>query len=392
MQSVATTSLPIDLAMAAQDIPHPTRRAGRVLTAALLASSLVALAVSAPAGAAITTFGSPLSSPATLDTTASLNYVGTFTPVPPNPEAPNGVFHTAHWGADAALWNQSLAGHSAASPDTGQAVKLRLEGCAQSAPGGPPPLTQIHFQDLSPVSGGVRINLSSGAFDIPVCGENGASGATITTYEPINLCVAKGDYVAFNDEGGYVPYVYRAGVAFQVMAPSTGSDMNSFIRGNGTNNGATLSSTDTSANDGFAENRNEELTMQVVLGTGPDETHICPGGSAGLPPPLPALRIRPQTDGVNHSRIVAVAVYCRPAGGCHGSATLTPGTQLSGYAPSRPLGRANFNLPGNKTSHLQIRVSASLMATIRKHRGASTVLTVSMGGQAFSGPVVVKIF
>ena len=30
--------------------------------------------------------------------------------------------------------------------------------------------------------------------------------------------------------------------------------------------------------DGFASNRNEELMMRVTLGTGPDATHVCPGG------------------------------------------------------------------------------------------------------------------
>ena len=50
--------------------------------------------------------------------------------------------------------------------------------------------------------------------------------------------MSTGDYVAFNDEGGYVPYIYRSGVPYQVLGAARGSVMNSFIRGNGTNNGA----------------------------------------------------------------------------------------------------------------------------------------------------------
>jgi len=69
--------------------------------ASLLASGLLAglLALAAPmsASAALTTFGSPLSVPATLNTAENLAYQGTFTPVPPNPEAPNGLFHTFHY-------------------------------------------------------------------------------------------------------------------------------------------------------------------------------------------------------------------------------------------------------------------------------------------------------
>src|ERR1700722_18852829 len=74
----------------------------------LLAGLFVSLAPAA-SRAAVTTFGSPLSVPATLNTTENLNYKGTFTPVPPAPDAPNGIFHTNHYGADTALWNVGLA-------------------------------------------------------------------------------------------------------------------------------------------------------------------------------------------------------------------------------------------------------------------------------------------
>ena len=146
----------------------------------MLAALLTALAP-ASSPAAITTFGSPLSVPATLNTAKNLDYQGTNTAVPPSPEAPNGVFHTAHFGADTALWNEAAAGRSQRVPTDGQVLKLRLEGCAQAAPGGPTPLTQIHFQDLSPLpGGGVKANISSNPFYIPICGQNGASGSTIS--------------------------------------------------------------------------------------------------------------------------------------------------------------------------------------------------------------------
>jgi hypothetical protein len=352
----------------------------------LLLAGVLALLSPAAGSAAITTFGSPLSVPATLNTTDNLDYYGTYTPVPPSPEAPNGLYHTNHWGADTALWNARIAGGQPSAPVTGQAVKVRLEGCAKPASGGPPPETQIHFQDLSPLpDGGAKVNLTSQPFDIPVCGHNGASGSTVTTYEPINLCVAQGDYVAFNENGGYVPYIYRSGVPFQVIGSASGSTMNSFIRGNGTGNGSTLSAHDTSANDGFASNANEELMLQVIEGTGPDATHICAGGTAGRPAVLPALKIRPQTDGVNHSRMISVAVYCRPTGGCAGLATLGLSSQTSGY------GQTAFSLAGNKTSHVAIRVSPRLMSMIRRKHGVSVVVTAAMGGQTFSQKITVKI-
>src|SRR5207248_2258015 len=81
---------------------------------------------------------------------------------------------------------------------------------------------------------------------------------------------------------GYDPHYYRAGVPYQVIGAVPGSTMDSFIRNNGVGNGTTTSPGETGANDGFASNRNMELMLQVALGTGPDATHICAGGTAGL--------------------------------------------------------------------------------------------------------------
>ncbi len=252
---------------------------GLALTLPLVALFL-ALAP-ASSSAAITSFGSPLSEPATLNTAENLSYVGTYTAVPPAPDAPNGVFHTFHYGADTALWNVKLAHGTPRSPATGQALEISLEGCAKAASGGPPPLTQIHFQDVSPLpGGGAKVNLTSAAFVIPICGSHRASGSTVTTYKPLNLCVRRGDYVTFNDEGGYVENVYRAGVPYRVLGRARGSLADSFLRNNGTGNGAIMSSSQTFANEGFTANRGEELMLRVQLGTGGDATHICPGGTS----------------------------------------------------------------------------------------------------------------
>jgi hypothetical protein len=338
------------------------------------------------ASAAITTFGSPLTGPATLNTSEGLGYLGTYTQVPPSPEAPTGVIHTSHFGADTALWNVSLPGASAAAPATGQAIQVKIEGCALAAAGGPAPLTQIHLQDLTPLpGGGAHVDLTSQPFDLPVCGEGGASGTTITTYEPTNLCVSAGDYVALNDEGGFVERYYRSGVPYLVIGSSSGAALDSFIRGGGTGDGAVIRSGDTTNMDGFVANADEELMLQVTLGTGPDATHICAGGTAGAPAVLAPLHIRPQTDGVNHSGFIAVAVYCRPASGCGGQATLG----LAGKAASYT--RASFSLPGSRTGHVQLHISPALMRQIRRHHGVSAQLTLTMGGQTFSQPITIKI-
>jgi hypothetical protein len=362
------------------------RNPRRALACVLLAGLLAAVAPAA-SPAAITTFGSPLSVPATLNTAENLGYPGTFTPVPPNPEAPNGLFHTFHYGADTALLNVASAEGVPQAPATGQAVKVSLEGCAEAAPNGPSPLTQIHFQDVSPLpnGAGAKVNITSQGFEIPVCGQNGASGSTVSTYEPINLCVSAGDFVDFNDEGGYVPNVYRNGVAYQVLGSVSASTMDSFIRGDGTGNGATLSSSFLGADEGFAVNRGAELMLRVTLGTGSNATHICAGGTAGAPPVLPVIRISPQTDGINAQRIVAVAVYCRPATGCDGVATMSFG----GHQAS--VGNSHFSLRGDATSHLPIRLAPSLLRLIRAHNGVNATLTAVVAGKAFTQTIAVKI-
>jgi hypothetical protein len=362
-----------------------TGRGWRLIGALLLAGVLLSMAP-ASSPAAITTFGSPLKVPATLNTAEDLDYPGTLTPVPPSPDAPNGIFHTFHYGVDTALWNVAPVNGDSRVPATGQALKVSLEGCAQQVAGGPPPLTQTHFQDISPLpDGGAKVNLTSQPFEIPVCGQNGASGATVSTYEPVNLCVSAGDYVAFNDDGGYVENVYRAGVPYQVLGAVAGSTTASFLKDGGTGNGATLSPSQRAANDGFSTNHNAELMLRVTLGTGHDATHICSGGSGGLSL-LPPISVKPQTDGVNHDRIVAVAVYCRLSPGCKGVATMTlPGANAT-------VGRSGFSLLQNRTAHVHIRLSSRVISMIRAHHGVSTTLTAVVGATTVNQTISVKIF
>jgi hypothetical protein len=369
--------------------PPASRRAlaARCLTAGLLVALAALLARAAGAPAAVSTFGSPLSRPATLNTTDNLSYYGTFTPVPPNPEAPNGLFHTPHWGADAAIWNAALAGGQATAPADGQALKIRLEGCAPPATKGPPPLAQIHFQALSPLpGGGAKVKLTSQAFDLPVCGQHGASRSSVSTYEPVNLCLSKGDYVSFNDEGGYVPFVYRAGVPYQVIGSSPGSTMDSFIRSHGTGDGAVLSAGDRSANDGFASNPSEELMLQVVLGTGPDARYVCPGGTAQKPPTLRPAKVVGQTYHVSRSRVVQLGIYCRAMSGCKGQATIGVAGDASVF------GQAKLDLRGNHTSTVPVRVAPALVSMIHRRHSVPAVVNLQVGGATVSQTVTMKTF
>jgi hypothetical protein len=375
--------------------------ADRVLRRAVFATCSIALALvvlSTGANAATLTFGSPLAIPASKDTANGLNYHGS------DVALPGSTFHIPHDGADGALWNARLPVGAATAPQDGQVVRVRLEGCAKS--NGPPPLTQIHFQSLAPIAGGgAKVELTSQAFDIPVCGAGGASGATVSVYDPINLCVAQGDYVAFDEEGGFVgsqngPPPYPAGVPYMVIGAVTGATMDSFIRNNGVGNGATFSADDTTNHDGFAANNGEELMLQATLATGPDATSICPGGTRGLPPPgsrtshrhvFPTLTIpTPQLDGMNIRGVVQVAIYCHSASACTGTITLHSKPRHGSHGVW--LGAGRFVVGAHRTGKARVHLSALARRMVRNNpRGLAVEATGGplAGVNAFKASIAV---
>ena len=361
--------------------------------------ALVLILLVGTASAATLTFGSPLAVSASKDTANDLNYQGSNVPLP------GSVFHIPHDGADGALWNVRLPTGDPTAPEDGQVVSVRLEGCAKS--NGPAPLTQIHFQSLAPLAGGgAKVALTSQAFDIPVCGVGGASGSTVSAYDPINLCVAQGDYVAFNEEGGFVgaqdgPPPYPAGVPYMVIGGVAGATMDSFIRNNGVGNGATFSPTDTTNHDGFASNPGEELMLQATLATGPDATPICPGGTKGLPPPgsarashrhvFPTLTIpTPQLDGMNIRGVVQVAIYCHSASTCTGTITLHSKPHHGSH--SIWLGAARFVVGAHRTGKARVHLSALARRMVRNTTSGLAVQVTggpALGTNAFKASIAV---
>jgi hypothetical protein len=372
-------------------------RLRRVAALSLMLATGGAAVVTSGANAATTTFGSPLAVPATENTAENLDYSGS------NVALPESTFHVAHDGADTALWNVQLTSGSPNAPASGQITSVSLEGCAQSR--GPAPLTQIHFQDLRPQSGGaVQVNVTTQAFEIPVCGQ-GASGSTVTTYQPTNFCVTQGDYVAFADEGGFVPNPtgpppYPSGVPYMVIGAVPGSTMDSFIRNGGINNGATFSPGDTTYHDGFASNSGEELMLQATLATGPDASPLCPGGTKGVstrkpPPPHPVFPTvtlpGPQLDGVNSHGIVQVAVFCHASGGpCDGALTLDARPRNS--SRSVWLGQSAFSLVPHRTGKVSVHLSLFAQRLVRKTMGRLGVeVTLTSDPAASAGALKASI-
>lgn len=199
---------------------------------AVAVSAVVAVGLPAVGQAALINFGSGLGSPASV-----------------------AIAHPI----DTAFWSTALSGAKTRAPQKGQVLTVTLRGCAKRGAGGQSPLTQIHFQVLSPGGGsGATIKLTSGPFNLPICGGS-VSGATVSAYHPIGLCVSKGDYVAFNDEGGFAPAGFPGGVGYELFAPQPGASTSSFTGAGATNNGDHVSG---------SAHRGLELLMQLQLGTG----------------------------------------------------------------------------------------------------------------------------
>ncbi|HEY1689716.1 MAG TPA: hypothetical protein VGF95_12735 [Solirubrobacteraceae bacterium] len=249
---------------------------------ALLAGAtalLICLIGASAAPAALVTFGSSLSVPASLNTTENLGYEGTCTPV-----AGAGCIRTAHDGADTALWNVASPGGAPVAPGSGEIVKLKLEGCAERAKGAPQlskEQREVHFQNLRKLANGsFQAESTSYPFEMPVCGE-GASASTISTFEPPHFCIAEGEYLDFNDSGWFSEPYYRAGVPYSVIGSVRGAAMDSFISVDGAGTGATFSPSETNAMYGFASNEDEELMLQATVSTA--GSYFCKGSEA--PPP-----------------------------------------------------------------------------------------------------------
>ncbi|TMK40120.1 MAG: hypothetical protein E6G56_08960 [Actinobacteria bacterium] len=322
------------------------RRGRRRAPAAALACAAAALG--APAGASgDANFGSTLSAPATVAITQ---------------------------GADSAFWPTKVTGGaSPVSPAAGQIVAIKVKGFARRSRTGATPLREIHFQDLRPQGGGsVQVVSSSQPFNLPV----GGSPNRISTYRPTNMFIAAGDYIDFNDEGGFDPrHGFPAGVPFQVFAAVAGSVTQRYTKDNGTNNGDLLAGT---------PHADTELLMQVQLSV---ET---PGPAAVAP-----TQTAPVTRAIAHPLIA-----CEGDNTCIGHLLLTAhGADAAAVGPGHAartviLGRGSFTVGPHSHKKVPVRLNRLARALLRKHHGRlRTVITVASGtgGPAHSANSTIRL-
>jgi hypothetical protein len=159
---------------------------------------------------------------------------------------------------DAVFWHKAFPnGRNVRAPARGKVATIKLKGNVVRR-GGVDPVTLFHFQILHPQPDGkVQVSLTSGPFHVPVGGDQNR----ITTYHPINLCAKKGDWVAFNDVGGYKPGAYPNGSPFRIFSSVPNASTWFFSQGGATNNHAIFKG---------STHQGEELLMRMVLLTGDD--------------------------------------------------------------------------------------------------------------------------
>jgi len=260
------------------------------LTTITLGCAFTALALAAPSHAAFQTFGSDLRAEANV---------------------------TEMRQQDTAYWQTTFAnGSSPVAPAAGQIRSFKIKGIALSnpVPGVPGGETLFHLQALQPLGGGqFRILRSSQGFNVPNTGDP----QQISTYVPANFCVAPGEVLAFNTIGGFDGIgdgsgPYPQGTPLRIFSSVTGALVSQFSGHNATNNGDVLAADST-------RGQNEELLMQLTMGTGADATGLCPGGTAGLnlppppqtppPPPPPSSLLRPVAGKSVVARVISGVVY-----------------------------------------------------------------------------------
>ncbi|HEX8074752.1 MAG TPA: hypothetical protein VF545_07200 [Thermoleophilaceae bacterium] len=306
--------------------------------AACVTAGAMLFAAAAPADAAVTTFGSDLSHPANV---------------------------IEHHGADSAFWNVQLQGGDATkAPADGQITGVRVKGTVIPDPSDRiNPITMFHFQVLHPQSdGAMSVELSSGAFYTPVGGDT----QQINSYEPINLCVHKGDYVDFNDWGGNEWHWGKYdGIPWQVFSRVSGSTTDFYSMNDGTNVGSQWKPAETK--------QGEELLMQTTLATGPDATDICPGGYQQHI--FKGVDVKtPQSATVRtRARYVKVRTFCPGPSYGHCGGTMTLEATLGGR--NRTLGSVPFKIAPNSTPSVQVPLSKAIVKLIQKGKVVTTKVT-----------------
>jgi hypothetical protein len=254
--------------------------------------------------------------------------------------------------ADTIFFNVSPQ-NSHQSPVSGQILAVRVKGAMNPRAGIDEgnKWNVFHTQVLHPNAGGTyTVDSSSQTLNFPT----GGPVDEVHTFVPSTQCIKQGEFVAFNHFGGWNNDPRANGAQYQIFKRDGASQLNWYERDQGTNNGTTFTPNqqrDTAGNlifsNGFQPNvpLQEELMMQVVVGTGFDSSNLCEGGQQGYE--YAGVLVTKTTftvydDGVAGARLGCTSGRDR----CEGTARLS--------IDGAEIGSAPFKLDRNVTTNLDI--------------------------------------
>ena len=355
-------------------------------SAAALAAVGISLAVPATGHAALQTFGSDLTAPATM---------------------------TQSRQADTAFWSAAVGtGAPTTAPEDGQVREVRIKGIStprSDKPGSTPAhpaagSTLFHVQVLTPVDGNVKARSASQDFYIPTEGDP----QQVSSFKPENQCISKGESVAFNTIGGWDAVrdrtgPYPDGTPFQIFA-RTPTANTSYFEADGKWAQADTSGTPfvprPNSHDNGGTLQGQELLMQVVLATGDDRSYECGGpntyrpadpvkpgaGAGGTPaaPPITGATITSKKVSLSKKGTTLVALHCnkKATARCAGVLRVTAKQR----AATVTVGEVRYSLAINQSGKATIKLNKAGKALFKKSRNQLKVELAAITQQASGQP------
>lgn len=256
--------------------------------------------------------------------------------------------------ADTLFFNTS-AKNSHKAPVSGEILAIRVKGRIISRGGDVDAGNNIwHSQVLRQNAAGTyTVDSSSQHLYFPV----GGNVDDVHTFVPSTQCVKQGEYVDFNHIGGWNGDPRQPGTRYEIFKRDADSVLQWYERDNGTNIGETFATNQQRSTSGEPMNSNgftpgqplqEELMMQVVIGTGFDASNLCEGGLKGYE--FGGIDVKDQTFTVYEDGVAGARLGCTSGRGfCEGAVRL----KLDGA----DLGSATFKINRNATSNLDVPLS-----------------------------------
>lgn len=313
---------------------------------------------------------------------------------------------TENHQADTLFFNTGGA-NTHKSPISGEILEIRVKGTIVPQ-AGRSNNNLWHSQVLQPKTDGTySVESSSQHLYFPV----GVPADTVSRFVPSRQCVEAGQFVDFNNVGGWDGNPGEPnGTLYKIFQPKGGSQYNWFERDNGTNIGVTFNPGRRVYNkaDGsylreeYEGPRDGELMMQVVVGTGWQASNLCPGGLMGWE--YQGVEVKPQAFKVYDDGVAGARLFCasNTKSFCKGTVRLEVDGQVlgtSGEFSMKPNETTSIDVPLTNDGARLVNTRASVEATVvaetidelgqrKTNTGTATIVSARPTPAGFAGTTV----